>query len=70
MVEWWWLLIEAVVLIGYAIMVRGWARNEALYYAVNDQDAALAELSALPHWYWRRLRASYDSRPRKRDTKR
>jgi hypothetical protein len=55
MVEWWWLLVEAVVLVGYALALRGWTRKQALFDAITDPKAAQAEVDALPERYHHRL---------------
>jgi hypothetical protein len=55
MVQWWWLLIEAVVLVGYALALRGWTRKQALVDALTDPKSAQAEVDALPEFYRRWL---------------
>jgi hypothetical protein len=39
MIQWWWLLVEAAVLGGYSVAMRGWSRNEALTYALTAPGA-------------------------------
>jgi hypothetical protein len=63
MVEWWWLLIEAVVLVGYALALRGRTRKQALFDAVTDPKTAQAEVEAFPERYRHRLlSAAFDRR--------
>ncbi len=44
MIEWWWLIIEAAVLVFWGARVRGWTRAIALLDAYADPRAAKAEL--------------------------
>ena len=62
MVEWWWLIVEAVVLIGYAGVVRGWTWNEAAFYALSVPDLARQRLDKLPPYYHRSLERALRAR--------
>ena len=59
MVPGWWLLVEAGAFVAYAWALRGWTRNAAMFYAVNDPTAAKAKLDRLPEGYRRKLLRTY-----------
>lgn len=76
MIEWWWLLVEAFVLIAWALNLRGWTWNQALFYAVNEPEAAREEIDRLGRAafmgqrYSRKLRHDFDTKGLSRAGKR
>jgi hypothetical protein len=54
MIEWWWLVIEAAVLVGWGAANRGSTRRVAMVLALRFPDKASAELDRwFGSWAWR-----------------